>query len=861
MDLAKVIEQLAAVGRRMKESAALQESMTAEAEKLATKYTKTEHAARSMQTAMRDTLPTSTLARLKELEGISARIPNLAKAQAVNESKVHDALLKRHQALAAAKLTAEKLEVQATRLRGRGLHDEITAAKTLYDLHRKRDAALRSGDGANAAMFGRQLVGALADANIRVRKLYDAFGAHEDAVAAVGDVNALLDAARDSAHETSVEFAQSVKEYNALKKALKGSGVNLASSNKIVEHIEHTDQLNVKLAIMPKLWRSLIAPISTIVGLTGLGGLLGNYQAALSLLKQINSSVSSQSGAVRAANRIAAQTGIEFDAVVEAQKALIDVGLKGLINQRATVASVSLIHETLEVSVAEAADLARWSRLVGADFSKAAGAAGLLVDRTALVGHESVGLARNMAQTARELGVAFDRLPDAVAAVGALSSRVKELGGNASAVTGILDRFKSLEGIGDAALFGGFGGFILDPAALGNVERLNGILQSTASTIASLTRGGKDPLMLNALAPMFQRLGLTLADAKALAEIGNDPTALRRKVSELRAVQSEQRMVEYLQSRYSDQLSVTSRSLGALWTRVTAIAGLLLNPIAQAIGHVANFANKMIDAATALLRSADKVPILGAALRGIGWISMATATVAVASALTVATLAATRYAWSLRAVAASMAMNTLGLGGISRAGGVRGLLTGLLGRTGGLGTVGASVGRIALIVARFIPHLAIISAGVAASLAIFKWYKDGKENRAKLDTDWVRQQQARAEAVTSRARLRQQLNDRFGDPYAGIVPKTRAVAPDAKFLSNPVIPQSKVTPVTLHEAVKQREAAAKLERIAEEVVKLRGAVNTESTATRRQTKELTEGDRQQRQALDLHRYALTPTTR
>ena len=444
--------------------------------------------------------------------------------------------------------------------------------------------------------------------------------------------------------------------------------------------------------------------------------------------------------------KAAAETGAQFEDVLAAQVALVDSGQKWLAYNTEAVKAVTLISGSLGVSAESAAELTRWTGLTKGNIDDAATAALVLLERTRLTGKESVSIATQMAKVAFEFGQISTNLGGVTVAAGAVQDSVRELGGSADSVVKILDRFSHIEGIGDAQLFGGFSGFAIDPAALSDANKLQEILLHVGQTVNNMTGGGKSPLMFAAMEPMFQRLGMSLADARAFSKLASDPTALKNRTAELQKYYENQNHATALQARFNKQLAQAGGIFSQLESRLETLLKMALTPFLTVLIGLATVVNTVLGW---IIKLADTIGQFGVGVVDVGNIVKLVATVIAADVLWMGAskfltvLARLPSAMSLAVAAmiyfetamAGLKANAIGGAVIGAAARAAPVITGIGAALAGIGTTivaGLATALEVTLGVIFSPiglAVAAIAAVVFGAFKFFQWYKHRAEQK------------------------------------------------------------------------------------------------------------------------------------
>jgi hypothetical protein len=312
------------------------------------------------------------------------------------------------------------------------------------------------------------------------------------------------------------------------------------------------------------------------------GQMFTDFFALNKQLQQANSAMYTRLALTKANYFATIATGASQEEIGAAQAALLDIGLKNKATSVSTLETMSMMERSLGVSVQDSAKLALYSQVLGANFTRVGDSVAYMVDNFNLTATEATHLTQSMGEFERILGndVSGDKLAHLAAGVGALAGSMKSFGVSAGTITALVDHMGSLEGIGDAAIFGGSGG-ILDPKSLSTAQGVADMVETVGNRLNQMTGGS--PVMLAALGPMLQRMGLTMEQARGLMQQAKNPTALAEMKRQLAESQKAQKITGALNERYTNQMLATGQVLSMLKNALVTIGKVALWPVFEVV--------------------------------------------------------------------------------------------------------------------------------------------------------------------------------------------------------------------------------------------------------------------------------------
>ena len=326
-----------------------------------------------------------------------------------------------------------------------------------------------------------------------------------------------------------------------------------------------------------------------------------------------------------------AQTGVSFDKVTNAARALVSYGLDMETSFEANLEIVAKMEQGLGVNASESARLASIvERQVKTSFDGVARTIAQIVEDTALAGDEAARLATNISTALGRLrpGLGAAGLPDVLKLVGRYEGALKEVGGSSGALTQLLTQLTTPEGIVGAGTLG------VNPDFLATSQGVQDVMtrfSKYGEMLVGQSNGWERQMRLQALAQQFN---LSADQANQLL------IAIKRG--------NEQQMGAItLQDRWKQQLNATNSGIARL---TASLWGLLQGGLLPIVNIVGFLANKLADVVEGLLKYKTVVTVAGyAVLAGVGLLtiqlwSLTRALYAVATGAVTATLSLGRQA-------------------------------------------------------------------------------------------------------------------------------------------------------------------------------------------------------------------------
>lgn len=273
----------------------------------------------------------------------------------------------------------------------------------------------------------------------------------------------------------------------------------------------------------------------------------------------------------------------------EAQQAFLQYGIKSEANSAQHVKTAVMLADTFDLSLDAIAKLSLQSSVLGANFDRVADAITVMTDNFNLSAQESAKIASDMADINIGLGNKGVDLSKLDATVGAYAGLFKSLGAKSGDTEELLKSFSSVQGIGNARMFGGSNG-VLSKGDFGSPEAQAKSLENTAKMLAVRTQGGQNPLLVQQAAT---QLGIDKTTVEAYVRALNEG-----KFKDLaKSIQDSNKEIDKnnaLQSQYQSQLSI----LGGAWitfkNRGEAILKYFLTPFVSVIAGLLTHVNSAL---------------------------------------------------------------------------------------------------------------------------------------------------------------------------------------------------------------------------------------------------------------------------
>lgn len=156
--------------------------------------------------------------------------------------------------------------------------------------------------------------------------------------------------------------------------------------------------------------------------------------------KQANTTLAERNRLLKTGLQAVAETGLKMETVQEAQKALIDLGMEDNANHLATVKTIGMLHEGLDVSIQNATQLANVSAVLNQNFGGLADSVAAIARYTGLSADEATKYAVSVGRSVQIFGTTKRTGLD----LKALTQEVNEMEGALKGVTGLSGDFTSL---------------------------------------------------------------------------------------------------------------------------------------------------------------------------------------------------------------------------------------------------------------------------------------------------------------------------------------------------------------------------------------------------------------------------------
>jgi len=293
------------------------------------------------------------------------------------------------------------------------------------------------------------------------------------------------------------------------------------------------------------------------------------------------------------------QSGISFDKVTNAARALVSYGMDTESSFEANLKIVSQMEQGLGVSVSESARLASVvERQVKGSFEGVARTIAQIVEDTALAGDEAARLSLNISTALGRLrpGLGAAGLPDVLRLVGRYEGALKEIGGSSGALTQLLTQMTTPEGIVGAGALGANPEFL---ATADGVQTVITRFGQYGQMLVGQSQGWERQMRLQALAQQFN-ISSDQANQLMLA---------------IKRANEQQMGTISLQDRWKQQLNATNSGISRL---TTSLWGLLQTGLLPVVNLVGMLANKLADLVEVILQSKTTVFLLGTGLAAAG---------------------------------------------------------------------------------------------------------------------------------------------------------------------------------------------------------------------------------------------------
>ena len=407
---------------------------------------------------------------------------------------------------------------------------------------------------------------------------------------------------------------------------------------------------------------------------------------------------------------VSGRTGVSFDKVTQAAKALVNYGMDNSRTWRSNLETIVAMERGLGLSVDKAAQLAAIvENRLGQGFKEAADLVARLVDKTSLNAEEAQELVQQIGRASSLLGNATGQYREVSEVIGKTESALKEVGVPVGALRDILIRMGTTpQGMAAGGIIGSYGGELLKSGA--NVRKAIGNLRDVLMQMDKLDATSRT-ITLQVYAQIFG----TTADNLAAMAVG-----LRKTSDTLDARTT-------VESRFRNQMQATSQTAGQLAEQFNTLVYKGFEPIIFVVNKLLTV---LLEWVTAFNDSPISKPIMAA----------------------LATTAALGGLASFGKLAFSVA------GNLARAG----ASLGFIGKTAALpgGVIGVGVAGVAA------------GASLAAiSWVLYKWYdlyKTNEENKeiqmlvTQKEADELARKQVRAEAAIVSGNVEEMANALYG---------------------------------------------------------------------------------------------------
>lgn len=244
---------------------------------------------------------------------------------------------------------------------------------------------------------------------------------------------------------------------------------------------------------------------------------------------------------------VSGRTGVSFDKVTQAAKALVNYGMDNSRTWRSNLETIVAMERGLGLSVDKAAQLAAIvENRLGQGFKEAADLVAQLVDKTSLNAEEAQELVQQIGRASSLLGNATGQYREVSEVIGRTESALKEVGVPVGALRDILIRMGTTpQGMAAGGIIGSYGGELLKSGA--NVKKAIGNLRDVLMQMDKLDATSRT-ITLQVYAQIFG----TTADNLAAMAVG-----LRKTSDTLDARTT-------VESRFRNQMQATSQTAGQL---------------------------------------------------------------------------------------------------------------------------------------------------------------------------------------------------------------------------------------------------------------------------------------------------------
>lgn len=604
-----------------------------------------------------------------------------------------------------------------------------------------------------------------------------------------------------------------------------------------------------------KDWKTFIAGASDglikykrdliiIASLVGVKSGLNAWHEINGDLIQANSALSHRVELTKANFLVSAQIGASSKKISEVQQALLARGQKQYALDKARLKTAVSLNLGLGIAVDDVAQLALYSNLTGSSFIEIGNALAVITDETNLTSKEAAKLSLTMAQVYRNLGLSTSKLPEVTTSLSAMGGRLKELGGSEGQIDRLIERFSTMQGIGNAIMFGGTNG-IVKPEDFQDVNKVMAMVQNTGKRLWDMTHG--DPLRMAAFEPMLRQMGMSISDARAIMQLST-PAEMKAAAERITKMNELRKNANILEERYRNQMAASGEAWNQLKTTIMGLvhAGLVpfldlttkiltgLNSLLTSIGKGVKDILEAKTKTTAFFKGVAKVAAYVFSAAAIGMITYGAFRV-VKSLLSIgsALMKLTRGGLASSAVdVLKDAAKTIGsktqaktTGGLVKAIGER------------FKTIGSAIGRGVSGIFTKIPWGALgntakligsrIVAPIAAVWGAYKIGQLGLES-FRLFKSKRQEKEAQAGVDAQKAELRARFNIPVGeDPYEWL--KKQTIARGQSMSGQPyqptVVPKQPVAPTTPARARELDVLERKFDALAKAIGEVQAAIN------------------------------------
>lgn len=311
------------------------------------------------------------------------------------------------------------------------------------------------------------------------------------------------------------------------------------------------------------------------------GGVLATelYSMNNALIKA-NSALEHRNKLMVAGLETSVRTGAMFIDVLDAQRALVELGLNMADNYKDVLETTVLLNKGIGLSTQAAAQLAVVVQYqVGGSFERVAKTLVNIVNQTSLAADETARMAtelgRIMSMIRGTQGAAI--LPDVLKAVAKYEDALKRIGGQAGLITELVDKLTGPSGFGMAGMLG-----VASPEIMATEQGVQTMMRNLAALgdqMVGQSQGWQRRMGLEALANILgvnakQANELYLSAKRASSGIDEELT---------------------LRERYAQQTKNLVAGLQILASRVVALIEAGLLPFIRVLGQLVGLVNSVVD--------------------------------------------------------------------------------------------------------------------------------------------------------------------------------------------------------------------------------------------------------------------------